>query len=53
MVRVSFIVGETISPHGAHVRQAKVFAGVPGVFFSRDFPVFAPPTEWPVSYELK
>ena len=29
-----------------------LLAGVPGVF-SRGSPVFAPPTDWPVSYELK
>ena len=29
-----------------------LLAGVPGGF-SRDSPVFAPPTDWPVSYELK
>ena len=29
-----------------------VLAGVPGVF-SRGSPVFAPPTDWPISYELK
>ena len=27
-------------------------AGVPGAF-PRGFPVFAPPNDWPVSYELK
>ena len=29
-----------------------LLAGVSGGF-SRDSPVFAPPTDWPVSYELK
>ena len=29
-----------------------LLAGVPGGF-SRGSPVFAPPTDWPVSYELK
>ena len=29
-----------------------LFAGVPGVF-SGGSPVFTPPTDWPVSYELK
>ena len=29
-----------------------LLAGVPDGF-SRGFPVFAPPTDWPVSYELK
>ena len=29
-----------------------LLAGVSGVF-SRGSPVFAPPTDWPVSYELK
>ena len=29
-----------------------LLSGVPGVF-SRGSPVFAPPTDWPVSYELK
>ena len=29
-----------------------LLAGVPDVF-SRGFPVFAPHTDWPVSYELK
>ena len=29
-----------------------LLAGVPGVF-SRGFRIFAPPTDWPVSYELK
>ena len=29
-----------------------LLAGVPGGF-SRCSPVFAPPTDWPVSYELK
>ena len=29
-----------------------LIAGVPGGF-SRGSPVFAPPTDWPVSYELK
>ena len=29
-----------------------LLAGVPGVF-SRGSPVFVPPTDWPVSYELK
>ena len=29
-----------------------LLAGVPGVF-SRGSPVFAPPTDWPISYELK
>ena len=28
-----------------------LLAGVPGVF-SQGSPVFAPPTDWPVSYEL-
>ena len=40
-----------ISPLWAHVRQAK-FCLVSGGF-SRGSPVFAPPTNWPVSYELK
>ena len=29
-----------------------LFVGAPGVF-SRGYPVYAPPTDWPVSYELK
>ena len=29
-----------------------LLAGVPGVFFS-GFYCFRPPTDWPVSYELK
>ena len=29
-----------------------LLAGVPGGF-SRGSPIFAPPTEWPISYELK
>ena len=29
-----------------------LLTGVSGGF-SRGFPVFAPPTDWPVSYELK
>ena len=32
--------------------RALFLAGVPGGF-SRGTPVFAPPTDWPVSYELK
>ena len=40
-------------PHGAHVKTCQVLlAGVSGGF-SRGSPVFAPPTDWPVSYELK
>ena len=33
-------------------RSQVLLVGVPG-FFQRDSPVFAPPTAWPVSYELK
>ena len=39
----------------AGVSGGQVLAGVSGVSggFSRGSPVFAPPTDWPVSYELK
>ena len=39
---------------GTDMSQASqvLFAGVPGGF-SQDSPIFAPPTDWPVSYELK
>ena len=39
------------APHWPHVRQV-LLADVSGGF-SRGSPVFAPPTDWPVSYELK
>ena len=41
------------APLWAHVRQAKFCLRVCQVVFSRGSPVFAPPTNWPVSYELK
>ena len=43
-----------LAPHGAHVRQAKLCLRVVPCGFSRGgSPIFAPPTDWPVSYELK
>ena len=47
-------VGLSPAPHGAHVSKTSqvLLAGVHGDF-SRGSPVFAPPTDWPVSYELK
>ena len=48
---LSLCLGWVRAPHWPHMRQAKL-AGVPGGF-SRSFPVFAPVTDWPVSYELK
>ena len=41
------------APLWAHVRQAKFCLRLCQVVFSRGSPVFAPPTNWPVSYELK
>ena len=36
-----------------HVRQAKSCLQVCQVVFLGGSPIFAPPTDWPVSYELK
>ena len=50
------VYGVGVSPAPATCETIQVLlAGVRvcQVFFSRDFPVFAPPTDWPVSYELK
>ena len=38
---------------GTHVRQAKFCLQVFNVFFLGGSPVFAPPIDRPVSYELK
>ena len=47
------VSGVGSSPALATCETSQVLlAGVPGGF-SRDSPVFAPPTDWPVSYELK
>ena len=47
------VSGVGSSPALATCETSKVLlAGVPGGF-SRDSTVFAQPTEWPVSYELK
>ena len=44
-------VGSNPTPATCEISQV-LLAGVSGVF-SRGSPVFAPPTDWPVSYELK
>ena len=50
---VTAVSGEDSSPALATCVTSQVLlAGVPGVF-SRGSPVFAPPVDWPVSYELK
>ena len=47
------VSGVGSSPALATCETSQVLlAGVPGGF-SRGSPVFAPPTDWPVSYELK
>ena len=47
------VTGVGSSPALATCETSQVLlAGVSGGF-SRDSPVFAPPTDWPVSYELK
>ena len=47
------VSGVVSSPALATCETSQVLlAGVPGGF-SRGTPVFAPPTDWPVSYELK
>ena len=60
-LRAMFLNHSIISPlcqvwvralHLAHVREAKFCLRVPGGF-SLGSPIFAPPTDWPVSYELK
>ena len=47
------VSGVDSSPAVATCETSQVLlAGVPGVF-SRGSPIFAPPTDWPGSYELK
>ena len=47
------VTGVCSSPVLATCETSQVLlAGVSGVF-SRGSPIFAPPTDWPVSYELK
>ena len=47
------VSGVGSSPALATCETSQVLlAGVPGGF-SRGSPIFAPPTDWPVSYELK
>ena len=47
------VSGVGLSPALATCETSQVLlAGVPGGF-SWGYPIFAPPTEWPVSYELK
>ena len=50
---LTVVSGVGSSPALATCETSQVLlAGVPGGF-SRGSPVFAPPTDWPVSYKLK
>ena len=54
LLRALFLNHSIISPLCLAIRETSqiLLAGVPGGF-SRGSPVFTPPTDWPVSYELK
>ena len=43
----------TVWPALATVETSQVLLAGVSSSFSRGFPVFAPPTDWPISYELK
>ena len=52
-LNITAVSGVGSSPALATCETSQVLlAGVPGVF-SRGTPVFAPPSDWPVSCELK
>ena len=50
---ISPLSGVGSSPALATCETSQVLLAGVSVGFSRGSPVFAPPTDWPVSYELK